>query len=588
MAVDPETGQEYRWYDVVAFDEEVSPADRDRLLAAIKETAFLREAVFLFSNGSLIRLSDVPPGGVWVRLLGSRHGKSVYRVTIQTRFLGHYDLAVNVNHDLTEGQVRDEIHWLILSGDAGDRAPLVEDFGGYWPGPDLWSEEFISGEPLARAMRRLSRRDDERFRDLWPFLAWTALSAYVDFWNRSGRRWEIADPSMTNVVVPTGDYQVGVRIVSVSARRPHRGMLGMIRSFRDEFIDPAEQLYPALAGLVGWEVIFSSVLEVVGEEQGMTLLREMLEHEGGDMSDELRGALEAYLSTVRVRGFLPRRLFFAAKRYRRWAALSEDATPQARARTLQELYDTYGLQALSQVYPEVRFRFFLETVFRDAPRALTEGLERLIEGIRGGEWVADDLIDIVADLRSRLDLLPDNDYFLARLSLPYLRPEDAADFVSGHLGGDRQSDIVVTLDDQDGAPFRVRHAINPKEVERLHRLFLAAKLDVRFRLEHRYLVAISDRAQIIGGIYYEIEDGGQSAHLEKIVVTERLRRKGVADGLMNELFNRLRAADVKTLTTGFFRPQYFYGYGFRIEKRYAGLVKSLTSPPDTPPNDRDR
>ena len=29
------------------------------------------------------------------------------------------------------------------------------------------------------------------------------------------------------------------------------------------------------------------------------------------------------------------------------------------------------------------------------------------------------------------------------------------------------------------------------------------------------------------------------------------------------------------MTTGFFRPQYFYGYGFSIEKRYAGLVKNL-------------
>ena len=44
---------------------------------------------------------------------------------------------------------------------------------------------------------------------------------------------------------------------------------------------------------------------------------------------------------------------------------------------------------------------------------------------------------------------------------------------------------------------------------------------------------------------------------------------------MNELFNRLRAAGVKTVTTGFYRPEYFYTYGFAIEKRYAGLVKNL-------------
>ena len=59
------------------------------------------------------------------------------------------------------------------------------------------------------------------------------------------------------------------------------------------------------------------------------------------------------------------------------------------------------------------------------------------------------------------------------------------------------------------------------------------------------------------------------------MVANRYQRKGVASGLMNELFNRLRAAGVKTVTTGFYRPEYFYTYGFAIEKRYAGLVKNL-------------
>jgi long-subunit acyl-CoA synthetase (AMP-forming)/GNAT superfamily N-acetyltransferase len=582
IAVDPETGQEYRWEDVVVFDDSVEERDRQRLLSAIKETALLREAAFLFAKGIIVRLSDVPPGGVWVRLLGSRHGKSVYRITIQTRFQGAYDVAVNVNHSLTPEQVREEIHWLIVSGDFGQRDPLVEDFGGYWAEQNLWSEEFIAGETLARALRRLSRRKDdaERLRQLWPFLAWTALSGYVDFWHRSGKRWEIADPGMTNVVVPTDDYHSGVRIVSVSARRPHRGTLGMIRRLRDEFIRPAEQLYPVLEGVVGWDTVFSSILEITGEDDGLTLLLQVRDQDSAELPPDLRRALDKYVSAVQVRGFLPRRLFFAAKRYRRWEKLSGEATPPARARTLQEFYDTYNLARLARDYPEARVRFFRETVFRTSPPALAEGLEEIIANLREGELVGDELIDAVAELRAKLDLGPDDDYFLARLSLPYLRPEDDADFVSGRLGGEPQSEIVVTLEDQDGIPFRVRHALNPKEVERLHRLFLAAKLDVRFRPDHRYLVAINDRSQLVAGIYYEIEEDGLSAHLEKIVVADPYRRKGVADGVMKEFFNRLRAAGVKTVTTGFFRPEYFYSYGFRIEKRYAGLVKSLQDPPE--------
>lgn len=577
IAVDPETGQEYRWEDVVVFEEGVQDGDRRRLLSAIKDTGFLREAVFLFSAGVNLRLGDIPPGGVSVRHLGTKHGKSVYRVTVQTRGQDSHDLAANVNHSLTKSEVQEEIHWLILCGESAGRDPLVEEFGGYWAEQDLWSEEFVAGETLARAARRLSRHPDEqeRLRQMWPFFAWSALAAYVDFWNRTGRRREISDPTLTNVIVPTHDYHTGARIVSISARRPHAGLIPMIRSFQADFVEPAEAQYPALRGLVGWDVIFSSVLEVVGEEEGLHMFRELLWQDRGTLPADLRGPLDRYVTTVEGRGFLPMRLFFAAKRYRRWAELSPESTPQARARTLQDLYDTYGLQRLAQAYPEVRARFFRETAFLDAAPELATGLEEIIRRLRRRELVSDQLLDAISELRARVQLGPDEDYFLARLSFPHLRPEDAARFVRADLGGRRQSEIVVALEDQEGNPYRVRHALNPREVAQLHRLFLAAKLDVRFRPEHQYLVAIHERGQIIAGIFYEVEEEGRSAHLEKIVVAERYRKKGVADGLMNEFFNRMRAAGVKTVTTGFFRPEYFYAYGFRIEKRYAGLVKSL-------------
>jgi long-subunit acyl-CoA synthetase (AMP-forming)/GNAT superfamily N-acetyltransferase len=576
IAVDPETGQEYGWDDVVVFDDEVPEADRSRLLSAIKNTPLLREASFLFSKGILLRIDDIPTRGIWVRALGARPDKATYRLTLQTRFHGGYDLAVSLNHGLTAEQVDEEIRWLILSGESLGREPLVAEFGGYWKRQDLWSAEFVTGETLARAMRRLSRRPEERerFRQIWPFLAWTALAGYVDFWRRTGRQWEIADPSMTGIVVPTDDFHTGVRIVSLTWRRPHRGLLVMLRSFRDEFVRPAEEQYPELLGLVGPSIVFSAVLEVFGEEAGLELLASA--RDSGPEDAELLAALDGFVDEVRRHGFLPRRLHFAVERYLRWERLSTDATPVARARTLQELYETYGLQALAQDYPETRLRFFRETVLRDGSSELRSVLDDLIGRLRRRELVGDELIDAVAEARARLRVSQDEDYFLARLSLPYLRPEDAANFVSSDLGGRSQSEIVVSLEDQEGGRFRVRHALNPKEVGRLHKLFFAAKLDVHFRPEHRYLVAINDRQQILGGIYYEIEEGGESAHLEKIVVAEAWRRKGVADGLMGELFNRLRAAGVKTVTTGFFRPEYFYGYGFRIEKRYAGLVKSLT------------
>ena len=63
--------------------------------------------------------------------------------------------------------------------------------------------------------------------------------------------------------------------------------------------------------------------------------------------------------------------------------------------------------------------------------------------------------------------------------------------------------------------------------------------------------------------------------MEKIVVSNRYRRKGISEGLMNELVSRSKSDNTKFVTTGFFRPEYFYRFGFKIERKYSGLVKEL-------------
>ena len=578
IAVDPETGLEYRWDDVVAFSDEIDEATRATLLTAIARTTLLREAIFLFSGGAVVRLDDILPQGVWVRLLGSDHGKSVYRVAVKTRDGGQYDMAVNLNKDLPAETMDEEINWLIVCGEERSRAPLVELFGGQWPDYGLWTEEFIPGETLDRALDRLERRsrDDGWYESIWPFAAWSALGAYADFWDRTGRRLVIDDPTPTNVIVPMHDYHAGSRLVSISARRPFISMVDMLQSFQSQFIKSIEAKHPRLEGLAGWDVIFSSLLEVVGETEGLALLREALDDPDGAMNAEMAAALEPFLEAVSRRGFLPRRLFFGAKRFRRWDRLNPDATPTARAATLQEIFDTYRLAELQPVYPEVRPRFFRETVFREAPEALSEGLDDIVAQLRAAELVPDELSSAVADLRARRSLSPDEDYFLARLSYPYLRPEDETEYVETDAGGVHQSEMVVTLEDHDGRPYQVRHAISPKEVARLHQLFLAARLPVQFRADHRFLVAVNLRGHLIGGLFYETQPETQSAHMDKVVVAEAFQGHGVAGALIEELCNRLRTAGFKSLTTGFFRPQFFYRYGFTVERRYAGLVRPLT------------
>ena len=432
IAVDPETGFEYRWEDVVAFADDIDEEAQGRLLGALRSTPMLREGIFLFSRGASVSLSDILPGGVWIRHLGTDHGKSVYRVAVKTRSRDQYDLAVNLNRDLESFQVAEEIDWLVVCGSVPGRGPLVEEFGGWWPDHGLWTEEFIGGDTLVRALKRMARRPDglAQFENLWPHTAWAALAAYIDFWDRTGRRLEVAEPSPANVVVPMHDYQTDARLVSIASRKAYSSMTSMMLGFKRAFIDNVESEYPNLKGLVTWALPCSALLEIVGEREGVVLLEEVLADPESESIPSFREQATDFLSSVTSRGFLPRRLFFATQRFRRWDAINPDATSHARATTLQEIYTTYGLEALSENYPEARARFFRETVFRNASASLISGLEQIITRLRNRDLEGDELSATIADLRAHLVLDKDDDYFLARLSYPHLRPEDEALFVA--------------------------------------------------------------------------------------------------------------------------------------------------------------
>jgi GNAT superfamily N-acetyltransferase len=290
---------------------------------------------------------------------------------------------------------------------------------------------------------------------------------------------------------------------------------------------------------------------------------------------ELRREAAAFLDHVATKGFRPRRLFFAIERYRRWLELNPEATLQARAATLQEVWASYALDDLLPSYPTLRVSLFRDTALAEASTPLVEALDELIGRPREQQVLPDQLSSAVADLRAQLGLTTEEDYFLARLSFPHLQPEDHAGFVNARKGQRQQSEMVVTFEDSDGTPYRIRHALSPKEVARLHQLFLAAKLPVQLRAEHRFLLAIGERDQIIGGLFYEVHSESSSAHMEKVVVSEPFRGKGVAGALIEELCNRLRSSGLEHLTTGFFRPQFFYRLGFTVRRRYAGLVRAL-------------
>ena len=579
VAIDPDLSKEYSWKDVIVFDDNVPDQHIYLLQELISRTPFIREALFLFTNHLIVNLKDLPPGGIWITALHQHHGKAVYRISVQTRYQGRYDITANVVTNLSEEEVREELAWSIICSEKAPQPKLVEEFGGYWPEYHVWSEEFIPGETVADFYQRMTRQGGEerlrRITFLWPYIIWSSCKAYVDFWNRTGKRYEIADPGPENVIVPHHDYQTGTRIISITARKPHRSLAEAIMNYYQHFIQPMLDKYPFLKKTTRWQFIFSPVLEILGEEAGIHMLEEMLRKDTSQqLPADLKREAQEYLESIRRQGFMPKQLYFAKKRFERWKQVNPEATTEADAATVQELYDTYGLHAMEKKYPETRVRFYRETVFRQASDALKQQLDQLINLLKKHKLRGDDLVQYITQMQTNLQIEDWEKYLLTRMTYAHLRASDIAELMTMDTGEKTTAALVVTFLDKEGEQIRVRNPINPKEVAALHRMFHQSNLPVSFEPRDQFLLAFNQRDQLVGGLFYHIHEN-DTVHLEKIVVASHYRRKRVSEGLLNEFFNRMRSLGYKRVRTGFFRPEFFYRFGFRIEKGYPGLVKML-------------
>ncbi|MCW8805959.1 MAG: GNAT family N-acetyltransferase, partial [Ignavibacteriaceae bacterium] len=582
IAVDLETDEEYSWEDVISFEEGTDPEDRQRLKNAISKIAVIKEAVFMFSKGFLIRLDDILPGGIWISKLESRSDKSIYRITVQTRFQGAFDLTIHLNRNLPPAKVKEEIKWLILGGINKKGERLLPNFGGYWEEYELWTEAFVSRDSVARFLEKENKKNEDetrqRLHELWPHFVWNTTAAYMNFWAITNYQIQLANPLPENITVPTHDYQTGTLLYSVSKRINSSSPKNFFLNFYKLFIVDTQEKYVFLDKKSIWNYIFSGATECEGEEKAIELIKEFIEEIKSDKKlenkDEILFRAEDFVKSVSKDGFIPKNLFFAIKRFHRWRTLNPDSDRNAQAQMLYELYETYQLFDFENEYITTRPTFFLNTAFVESSDTIKNALNDINKRLRSGEIGIEKSRQLYSELLSLPDLTEEETFFLTRLNYPYLKPKDTAALIRADSFGGEASNLVVQLTDEDGNPFIIRSPISPKEISRLHSLFLDSNLIVNFRPEHRFLVALSERGFIIGGLFYEMIDE-HTVHMEKIVVSSRYRRTGISESLMSEFLKRLKSEHFKYVTTGFFRPEYFYKFGFKVEKKYSGLFLDL-------------
>ena len=586
LTIDRDSGDEYTWKDVITFDDNVKNAHKTILLDAINETSLVREAIFLLSSNSIVGLNDIPKKGIWVTHLGTRNKKSVFRLLVRTHSLGTHNLVVNLNEGLEREFLEDEIKWLTVMGSGSMDITLVENFGGYWPEYHLYTEEYIHGETLADYLER--NKDDiqdetkvDRWQMRWLHFIWNGIQAYQEFWNRTEFTLSIHPASPTNLIIPKHDYTTGTKLISISGRKPTPSVAEHFLSLYTDYIAHTEENYEGLVHMSDWEVIFMSTLQalkVVPGKEILERLKDELKNRTIRKKCELLGCtierIDKFLEDIEQFGVLTKPVVFASLRYERWLDLNPEATLQARASILQELYRDYNLDSLLEEYPETRVRFFIMTCFKETNPDLTGEFQNMIQDMRQKKLNPRNLHDRIKTIQTTIKLNDDEKFFLARMLFPHLDPADYVELITTAYGEEDKLDLVFQTEGNDGQIYRIRPPFLPKEIAQFHSLLSESALVGTFTAQHDFLFIFNARNRLVGGLYWRNTIQNR-IHLEWIVIRERYQNLSLSKRMLDDFYERMRNRGIQIITVGFYLERFFFKQGFEIDSHYGGLVKKL-------------
>ena len=272
--------------------------------------------------------------------------------------------------------------------------PLVENFGGYWPEYNLFSEEYIQEETLETYLDRNKKDINDknkidRWQMRWLHFIWNGIQAYQEFWGRTNYKLSIQPPTTSNLIIPKQDYKTGTRIISISNRGPIDSLCSHFLSLYTDYIIGTERKYTGLSHMSDWEVIFTATIQALNVERGTEILRKLkLELASSkikkrcDIVGLTPNRIDKFLLDIDNYGVLTKPVVFASLRYQRWLDLNQNATKQAKASIIQELYKDYELNSILDDYPETRVRFFMMTCFKESGEKLNLHFQSLIQDMR--------------------------------------------------------------------------------------------------------------------------------------------------------------------------------------------------------------
>ena len=157
---------------------------------------------------------------------------------------------------------------------------------------------------------------------------------------------------------------------------------------------------------------------------------------------------------------------------------------------------------------------------------------------------------------------------------PHVDSADYVELVTTKYGKEEKLNLVFQTECNDGKLYSIRPPFVPKEIAQFHTILIDSSLSSTFTSEHEFLLAFNNRNRIAGGLYWKKIDE-KKIHLEWVAVKQKYQKISLSKRLMSDFFKRKKHQGIENITVGFYAEDFFSKHGFKLDKRFGGMVKDI-------------
>jgi len=563
----------------LVFEDGLKPVEIRRLKKLLLGTTFLHESIRFAFGQDHFNPKDIPAAGVWISRAHSVSSFPDYRISLNTAAGLHYDLKLFLKgRPWTDREWR-TILWSAFLADHPQEAGVMAPLGAIRLREGAVSRRYIGDLTLWEKIREVAGRRAGGAPlpepAVWRKRYVEAMSVFFRAWRMSGRRIVPGPVSPVNVIVPQIEFQDQSVIASLDDRPAFRNTVSLVRPLVDRFYRRTAADYPWIREHVEFEWIFDACYNALGRDEAAEFFERLQTDLRSDPIDSPEGReILRLLTDYRIRFEknyqIPLPGLNAVRAYQEWEAANPTADSRSRERKVLDLHRKYDLGR----YPEiVRYYLYRQTYFAgrsEKEEELFDGLLTLMsENPKAPAVRHVELSDLQAALNDERDRA-----VFSRMIFPHLQPDRRLDVVvEGEEGAER---VVVRsfLVDSRGETYTFGETSDPADIGRLYRLFYKENFPKVISQQDRHFILQDRQNRVVGGLCYRVMSRSV-VFIDAVVVNARLKATGLGGAVVDDFCGRMAGQGYTTVLTHFFLPGFFLRRGFKLDKKWGALAKSI-------------